>query len=704
MLAEYQLDTEKFSDIMDEAKNMVVSMYPDWTDFNYHDPGITMLELFSWIKEGQQYFMDQIGPEHRVRYLKLLGMRRRHRIAARTEVNIRTQVDFTVLKGAKLSAGQVQFETDARQRLVDNQIIQCFHGKSGLENACIGGEIEKNDNLRLPVFGNDPKPMDSWYIGFEKPLPMQETIGIQISLAAPESDRQRVPLHAPLPVPMLRLSYEYCTADGWDAIERYTDDTYGMLQDGILYLAVSKPMALVDVFGEPAYYIRIRVEESDMDLPPILERIRINVLPVRQKDTWAELELAQADLQGGQYTAFVRTYLAMVGLNDLYLKDHGVYYPVAATEKYVNSDSGETKFVFSAPASVEQKSTMELVIVSYMDRPEMKKCLGIGNGLPYQAYELPSPDALYESIEIFVHEIGSHGGFSWWERVEDFGASTPGDRHFMVDNEEGRIYFGDCERGMAPEGEIFLVSFATTQGENGNAKQGTIRQLSQFEAPFSDAVTICNESDAVGGMDEESFEECFFRARKLLKSADTAVTYADYERLVKETPGLMIASCKAISLQEMRMIQEHPQENSLTLVVKAEGRQDLTDSYRRNILLHLEPYRLLGMQINIIPPCYVLLEVFLDFAARPHFPKVKEQVSQALDQYFSGLSKEFGATIIYSELYGMVDMLECVAMVNDITLDIRDGKVTRMQDGNIILPPNGVLVLKQVHYSMSLSD
>lgn len=65
MLSDYTLDTENFSEIMEEAKNMVISLYPEWTDFNYHDPGITMLELFSWFKEGQQYFLDQIGTEHK---------------------------------------------------------------------------------------------------------------------------------------------------------------------------------------------------------------------------------------------------------------------------------------------------------------------------------------------------------------------------------------------------------------------------------------------------------------------------------------------------------------------------------------------------------------------------------------------------------------------------------------------------------------
>lgn len=706
MLADYRLDTEEFSDIMEEARNMVISLYPEWTDFNYHDPGITMLEMFAWIKEGQQYFLDQIGTEHRKKYLKLLGIAPRHRRAAGTQIYVDTQTDITVLKGTKLNAKGVQFETRHGQCMTKNRITKCFHGKTQLEDICIGGDIEQNENLRLPVFGNSPKPGDTWYIGFEHPLPVQETVSIQISLAVPASGNRRRPVKAPLPVPMLRLCYEYFAQGEWQEISRCVDHTFEMLQDGILYISVAKPMQQTEVFGETAYYIRLRTEACDTDLPPVLERIRLNVLPVVQQDTWAEYEKTTAILQKDRYMASIQTYLGLTGHNDLYVEEGEIYYPVSVMEKYINEETAEARFVFPSSAYIsaggaQDTHVIRLLIVSYEDKPGMEKCLGIGTGLPDQEFELHSADVMHESVQILVHEIGSGGGFSWWTRVEDFGASTPEDRHFTVDSNEGRICFGDCEHGMAPEGEIRLVSFISTLGEEGNVKKGTI---DSFLGIPSSRIQVWNDKDAEGGRNEESLEECFYRARKGLKKPDTAVTYADYEQRVKETPGLMIASCRAVPMDEMHMIQEHPKENTLSIVVKAEGMRQLTDTYRKNILAHLEKYRLLGMQIQIIAPRYVLLEVFLDITVKPHFLKAKEQISQAVEGYFSRLSKQFGAVIVYSELYGLVDMAECVASVNDMTLDIRDGKVTRTRDGNILLPPNGVLELKQVHYVLTMSD
>lgn len=271
-----------------------------------------------------------------------------------------------------------------------------------------------------------------------------------------------------------------------------------------------------------------------------------------------------------------------------------------------------------------------------------------------------------------------------------------------MDAEEGRICFGDCEHGMAPEGEIRLISFAVTQGEEGNVKKGTIHMLS---GAHTDGIVVGNEQDAWGGREEERLEDCFLRARKQLKMPETAVTYADYERRVKETPGLMVAGCRAIPADEMKKLQqERQEENTLSIVVKAEGKRGLTESYRKNILAHLEKYRLLGTRIQIIAPYPVRMEVFLDIAVKPHYRLAGEQIRQTVEEYFGKLAMEFGPMVVYSELYGRIDMLECVAAVREMTLDIRDGKAVRMQDGNILLPPHGVVELGQVHQSLGLAD
>lgn len=702
MLEDYSVDTENFNEIMEEAKNMVVSLYPEWTDFNYHDPGITMLELFAWIKEGQQYFMDQIGEEHKKKYLKLLGIKQKHRSPAHTYVNIQTQKDFTVLRCSKLAAGDVVFETLQRHCIVNNRITNCFHAKDGIRHICVGNDIEQNGNLRLPIFGWEPKASDRWYVGFETSLPTQENIGIYLKLSdCAEDGSKRNPIYEPLPAPLLTLRFEYFSDGEWKCIEQIQDDTYGMLQSGMLHLWLKDPMEYTDVFGKEGYFIRVSIEKSDIDIPPVLERIRLNVVPVKQLDTRVENILVKGKIQNGICRVHTMTWLGAVGVNHLYIKRGGLYELVALTKKNVDPETGRSEFEFELEECEGKEA--EILIVSY--DPELKKKkLGIGTGMPYQEFELPSEDVLCESTEILVHEIGTTDRFAKWTRVEDFAASTPEDKHFMVDAKNGLLCFGDCERGMAPEGEILLISFSQTSGKEGRVKKGTIDRFVDIE---EETIQVWNEQDAVGGRNEESIEECFFRARKWLKAPDTAVTYQDYEKRVLNTPGLLISSCKAISKKEMRFLQENEEDNSLAIVVKSaksNQKEHLSESYRRNILAYLEPYRFLGLSIQIISPRYIGLEMSIEVVVKPHYKDAKEQIQHCVEKYFSQLSEQFGAAIVYSELYGIIDMMECVASVNDITLDIRDGRIIRTQDGNVLLPPNGVIVLGDVQYILSLSD
>lgn len=698
MLSDYTLDTETYREIMEEAKNMVVSLYPEWSDFNYHDPGITLLELFAWLKEGQQYFLDQIGNEHKKKYLKLLGISPMHRQGAGALLHVEATEDCIIRKGTKFGAGRVCFEADRTRYIPHNSIIECFSGNKKLVHACKRERLRSKDDLNMYLFGESVQKGDAFYVGFSEELKPWEEIGIYIQLDKKTQERRNLKKEK-MHVPMLRLKYQYYTKGVWKEIEEVVDSTDSMIRDGMLFICLHQPMERVKVFDREAYYMRIQVEEGDMDISPVLQKIEWNVIKVSQKDTWAEYQKKQVTYVDGRGTIIADTYLGREGQNELFIEREQLYYRIPVYEKAFNFETGEAEISFDMP---KQKGNMlmkqnTILMVNYAENGKVNKCIGIGSGFPYQEYDLGSVDVIANQVEILVHEIGTGNGYCRWERVEDFGKSAPEDKHFMVDNKEGKIIFGDCEHGMAPEGEILLISFAETLGEDGNVKKGKIDSF--LQTPI-DGVFVKNEMDAEMGKDEENLEECFFRARKNMKHPDTAVTYEDYERYVKETPGLIIESCKVIPTDDVYA-------NEINIVVKAVGgtrKKELSESYRKNILAHLEQYRMLGTKINIVSPRYVPMELCLDIVTKPHFLDARNRIEQVIGNYFSNLSQQFGAIIVYSELYGILDMLDCVAQVNEIALDIKDGNITRTQDGNIILPPNGIIELKNVQYLLSLSD
>ena len=70
------LDDELFDEINENARNMISQVYPQWTNYNKSDAGITFIELFSWFKEMQQYYLNQMSDSLKEKYLVLLGMKK----------------------------------------------------------------------------------------------------------------------------------------------------------------------------------------------------------------------------------------------------------------------------------------------------------------------------------------------------------------------------------------------------------------------------------------------------------------------------------------------------------------------------------------------------------------------------------------------------------------------------------------------------
>ncbi len=67
------LDDRRYADLVDEARTLIPNLYPDWTDHNPTDPGITLIELLAWLTETVLYRLDQITEADYRSFLKLLN-------------------------------------------------------------------------------------------------------------------------------------------------------------------------------------------------------------------------------------------------------------------------------------------------------------------------------------------------------------------------------------------------------------------------------------------------------------------------------------------------------------------------------------------------------------------------------------------------------------------------------------------------------
>lgn len=67
------LDNRTYDDLLEEARSLIPRYASDWTDHNASDPGIMLIELFTWLTEALIYRLNRIPETSQMRFLELLG-------------------------------------------------------------------------------------------------------------------------------------------------------------------------------------------------------------------------------------------------------------------------------------------------------------------------------------------------------------------------------------------------------------------------------------------------------------------------------------------------------------------------------------------------------------------------------------------------------------------------------------------------------
>lgn len=67
------LDDRTYADLLEEAKALIPSVAPEWTNHNPSDPGITLVELFAWLTEMLLFQIDRLPKANTHAFLRLLN-------------------------------------------------------------------------------------------------------------------------------------------------------------------------------------------------------------------------------------------------------------------------------------------------------------------------------------------------------------------------------------------------------------------------------------------------------------------------------------------------------------------------------------------------------------------------------------------------------------------------------------------------------
>jgi predicted phage baseplate assembly protein len=64
----------RYADLVELGQAGLPSTAPGWTDYNAHDPGITLIELLAWTAEAEIYSLSKTRRDERAAYAKLMGV------------------------------------------------------------------------------------------------------------------------------------------------------------------------------------------------------------------------------------------------------------------------------------------------------------------------------------------------------------------------------------------------------------------------------------------------------------------------------------------------------------------------------------------------------------------------------------------------------------------------------------------------------
>ena len=704
-------DDQSFEEIMEMAKRRIPVLYPQWTDMNEHDPGITILELFAWLKEMQQYHLNRITTQGYENMLGLLGAVVGEPLVAQTCVVLPDVSLGSLPKGMRFEApGNIIFECQDTVKLNGFKIQSIYvNDGTGFKNV---QDIIRESKLYCHPFGQ--KPMEgesSLYLGVDLLEQNRE-----FSLLLQFDDSYPVPRN-PFKENSRRprdVVWEYGAAGEnrleFKPVEVNYDRTYGFSQPGEIRFRIGEDAGIVSLGeGIPrCCWLRARLLRKGCEENPRLTAIFKDPIPVIQKRTLCEtLSITLPENKGDAVLEF-RTWLALKGQHTVFVRDMSGWQIHNDVLTHIRRDGNNEISVLklvTLPQELAIDGAENIRVLCYETDFGGSMVFPGSNGLPGQRFPLQFEDTLLrEQLSVLVYEETEQGPKRWmeWKYISKLSKAGPFDRSFTYDPTNQEIVFGDNEQGAVPqvgENNIIVARCVTTKGNMGNiASQsfellewGNIRSMPYNPVPAS------------GGRDPESIGDAVERVKASLKQVVKAVTVADYETLAAATPGLRIMGVKAIPFYDpdSRVAGDKQEPATVTVVILpySEDSFPMPDKqFLEAVGKHLEEYRLITTNVKVLGPVYIKISVYAEVFLENNSGESSETViKEAISSYFEEVRKGipegkpgFGQPVRESILAMKIEAVLGVVYVKKVTLGVRNNDSYKDKYGNIIIPPHGL--------------
>ncbi|MDR1364323.1 MAG: baseplate J/gp47 family protein [Oscillospiraceae bacterium] len=707
------LHDQSLKEIIDESKEKIAQLNSEWTYSGESDPGITLIELFSWLKFVQHEYLNKISPITIIKFLKLIGIQSKKNRGSHTLIEIsEAEKETRIPKNTKWLAGNLVFENEKSEYLTSAHILNVEFNNP---EETLKIEYYKFDGIRIFfLFGQNFRSKSKnreFIINFGSPLPKNKKINIYFKIFnIPGMKRNSINnQNNDEFVPMAQIIWEYWGTEngqkGWHKA-KFKDKTYNFLFSGIINLKLKGFHEASQGF----YPIRARLLRSDYDFPPQITKILVNIFEVNQKNTVCEkiffkknqIKYVQDEKNQEVITAEIKisTHLSIYGESLFFIKKNDSWIPENnfSIEKDIESGlvylrTQNTDFL--KEISNEQEVFM---LISYDKKIRDKVIIGDGKGFSPQIFNINfEKEILYDSFEIIIGEQKNYETFfKIWKRVDEFFASNKNDRHFIYEKTSKTLVFGDHINGASPRAgkdNIIICSLAFTEGEASNIKKELINKAKSDNEVLKHA-WIRQITEAKGGKDDETFESVKKRSTETFSKINRIVTIEDYKKIVLSTPGMFF---KTVSILPTQLYKNQTYQSAITVIAQCGDSLKLTKSCKKTIALRLEKYRLLGTKINIIGPEIIIIDIKGKFAVNSAFKEEDHIIEKKIERFFEKLNRNFGQPLKYNKIFSKIENLDCMNYIYDLVFS-PSGKCTVKQDdtsGDILVPPNVIYKLRK---------
>ncbi|GAA0953260.1 putative baseplate assembly protein [Kribbella koreensis] len=251
------LDDRRFGDLVTEALDIVRRSCPEWTDQSPADAGVTLIEAHAYLIDGLYQRLNRVPDRLQLKFLDLIGLRLVPPTPATAPVTFwlsaPARAPLTVARGTEIgtirsgSEPAVVFTSTADLTISPCSVVALLTRTEEEPDP-----VEHDLGASAAVaFSTPPRAGDELLIGLDGAAP---SLAVRLEYGGQTEGLGIDPDDPP-------LAWEAWTGSSWTACDVDRDETGGLNRSGSMVLHLPAGHQTSVIGGQPAGWIRARVEE-----------------------------------------------------------------------------------------------------------------------------------------------------------------------------------------------------------------------------------------------------------------------------------------------------------------------------------------------------------------------------------------------------------------------------------------------------------